>query len=131
MVFIKKNVKIIFIFFHKILLDQQHQSLPYPPQQQLYPPQPTSSFQPQQQVYFVPPQSPQQHQVYFSAPSQPSQSPYAPTTVTSAARTMNAYDPEGGGASFEFDDQSIRKGFIRKVFSILSVSKFFTPAKIR
>jgi hypothetical protein len=32
-------------------------------------------------------------------------------------------DPEDqSGGNFDFDDQSIRKGFIRKVFSILTVS---------
>jgi hypothetical protein len=34
------------------------------------------------------------------------------------------YDPEDPDAKgFEFNDQSVRKGFIRKVFAILSVSK--------
>jgi hypothetical protein len=35
------------------------------------------------------------------------------------------YDPEDPeGKAFEFTDDSIRKGFIRKVFAILSVSNF-------
>jgi hypothetical protein len=42
------------------------------------------------------------------------------------------YDPEDPDAgAFEFTDDSIRKGFIRKVFSILSVSNtFFAVPKL-
>lgn len=68
------------------------------PQQQGYHP----SSQQQQQAYYPPPQ---QQQVN-SPPQQPAY--------------MDPEDPEAKG--FEFNDQSIRKGFIRKVFAILTVS---------
>lgn len=32
------------------------------------------------------------------------------------------YGGDGGAKNFEFDDASIRRGFIRKVYAILSVS---------
>lgn len=36
---------------------------------------------------------------------------------------LDPEDPDAKG--FEFTDQSIRKGFIRKVFSILTVSQYW------
>lgn len=73
-----------------------------------YPQQGYNPSQSQQQAYYPPPQ---QQQVY-NPPQQQfnmQQAPYA-----------DPEDPEAKG--FEFNDQSIRKGFIRKVFSILTVS---------
>lgn len=74
----------------------------YPPQQQSF-----QGFPPQQQAYYPPPNQP-----VYNQPQQP------------IAMQQPAYadpeDPEAKG--FEFNDQSIRKGFIRKVFAILTVS---------
>jgi protein lifeguard len=106
----------------KKYLDQPQQQLPYPPGQQQQQP-----YYPQQQVIYAPQAQhsgypPQQQQVYFAPQQQPT--PYNPTTTPS--QNMAPYaDPEDPGAeNFEFTDESIRKAFIRKVFSILSVSIF-------
>lgn len=92
-----------------ISTDPNQQQANYGGQQQRYPPQQGyhPSGQQQQPAYYPPPQ---QQQVY-NPPQQtnPQQAPY-----------MDPEDPEAKG--FEFNDQSIRKGFIRKVFSILTVS---------
>lgn len=92
--------------FHGALQGQhppQQQQAYHPPQQQqaFYPPQ-------QQQTYYSPPQ---QQQVY---------NPPQQQMTTQQPPYMDPEDPEAKG--FEFNDQSIRKGFIRKVFSILTVS---------
>lgn len=86
---------------------------PNPQQQQGYysgQPQPgQQGFNPSQQQAYYPP--PQQQPVY-NPPQQQfnmQQPPYA-----------DPEDPEAKG--FEFNDQSIRKGFIKKVFAILTVS---------
>jgi hypothetical protein len=47
---------------------------------------------------------------------QPGYPPQGPTAYA------DPEDPEAKG--FEFNDESIRKAFIRKVYSILTVSKF-------
>lgn len=47
--------------------------------------------------------------------------PQQPMTSTQAPY-VDPEDPEAKG--FEFTDQSVRKGFIRKVFAILTVSNF-------
>lgn len=85
-------------------LDPQQQQTYYGGQQQ--PPQ--QGYPTQQQAYYPPPQ---QQQVYNPPQQQMNmqQPPYA-----------DPEDPEAKG--FEFNDQSIRKGFIRKVFAILTVS---------
>lgn len=90
--------------------DFQQQQGSYPPNQQgFHPQQPqfSSSMQanPQQQGYSIPPQ----------------QAPYNPQQTFSVATSqMDPEDPSS--TAFQFDDQSIRKAFIRKVFTILSVS---------
>lgn len=95
-------------------------SQPYPPQQgypgypppqgyAAYPPQPGFAPQPGFQNY------PQPDQGYGGQPAMPPGGSYG------------AYDPEDGSAKgFDFSDQSIRKGFIRKVYSILTVQLSIT-----
>ena len=79
----------------------QQQAFQGYPQQSGYPPQ-------QQQAYYPPPQQQQQ--------------PYNPQQTISMQQApyMDPEDPDAKG--FEFNEQSIRKAFIRKVFSILTVS---------
>lgn len=43
----------------------------------------------------------------------------------------NGGDPEDPNKGFGFDDQSIRRGFIRKVYSILMVSYFEMMTNLR
>lgn len=87
-------------------------------QQQGYNPQ---NYPPQQQTYYPPPQ---QQQAYFTPHQQ-----YPPNPQT--MQQPGWVDPEGQNeGDFQFDDQTIRKGFIRKVFSILSVSNFKTAMPI-
>ncbi|XP_050075075.1 protein lifeguard 1-like isoform X2 [Anopheles maculipalpis] len=75
----------------------------YPPQQPGYPPQPQPGGYPPQPGFVQPP----------------------PPGMPSAYGT--AYDPETGSVKgFEFNDQSIRRGFIRKVYSILTVQLLIT-----
>ena len=64
---------------------------------------------------------PQQQQAYYP-PSQ--QQPYNPQQTINMQQQAPYMDPEDPDAKgFEFNEQSIRKAFIRKVFSILTVSK--------
>jgi len=103
-------------YYYSIPPDPQQQQAYYGGQQQ--PPYPQQGYNPshsqQQQPYYPPPQ---QQQVYnppqqqFNVQQQ--QAPYA-----------DPEDPEAKG--FEFNDQAIRKGFIRKVFSILTVQLLVT-----
>jgi protein lifeguard len=75
----------------------------YPPQQPSfapgYPPQPNP---------YQPPQQPQQG---YDPSGKPLNPPY-----------MDDSDPNYKAGGFGFDDKSIRRGFIRRVYSILSVS---------
>lgn len=67
------------------------------------------------------PPYPQQQQAYYPPPQQ---NPYNPTSQSVPMQQAPYIDPEDPDAKgFEFTDQSIRKGFIRKVFSILTVSQ--------
>lgn len=97
-------------------------SQPYPPQQgySSYPPQPgyppQSGFPPQPgiapQPMFQPSYS---QQGYMGQPAMPPGGNY------------ENYDPEDQSAKgFDFTDQSIRRGFIRKVYSILTVQLAIT-----
>ncbi|XP_053666177.1 protein lifeguard 1-like [Anopheles marshallii] len=84
----------------------------YPPQQPGYPPQ-QPGYPPQQPGYPQPGYSPQPGFV---------QPPPAMPGAYGAA-----YDPETGSVKgFEFNDQSIRRGFIRKVYSILTAQLAIT-----
>lgn len=104
-----------------IILDPNQPQGFHAGQQQQYPPQPQAYYPPQQQQAYYPP--PQQQQTYYSPPQQ-SQQVYNPPQQRLSVQQppyMDPEDPEAKG--FEFNDQSIRKGFIRKVFSILTVSR--------
>lgn len=98
---------------------QQGGSQPYPPQQgypgyppqQGYPPQPGFAPQPGFQPGFQ--QYPPQDPGYMGQPVMPPGGGY--------------YDPEDQSAKgFDFTDESIRKGFIRKVYSILTAQLSIT-----
>ncbi|CAG9803226.1 unnamed protein product [Chironomus riparius] len=111
---------------------------PYPPQQQpqwgqpgyqqpSYPPQP--GFQPQPNVGFqmpgttgfANPSYPQPSQPYY--PQQPSG--YDPSKPINPPY-MEGDDPNFNAAGMGFSDKSIRAGFIRRVYSILSVQLLVT-----
>lgn len=84
-----------------------------------YPPHP-----PQQPGYGYPPQPGQgypypQPQQGYNQPGYPPQSDFSPYSAGQTAHYGQDEDPEAKG--FEFNDESIRKGFIRKVYSILMV----------
>lgn len=109
-------------------------AMPYPPGQMPYPP-------PNQQPGYPPyPQQPpmmggfppyQQPNIGFVNPSNPAG--YAQPEYPQQPGTNPPYmDPEDPGYAkgFGFDDKSIRQGFIRKVYSILSVSIFAFLIKI-
>lgn len=86
------------------------------PNQQFYgqPPYPPNPGYPSQQPGF-PPQPGFQQPGYN--PAYPHQDQYNPQP------NMAPYhDPEDSDKNFDFSDQSIRKAFIRKVYSILCVS---------
>uniref|UniRef100_A0A182IQ08 Uncharacterized protein n=1 Tax=Anopheles atroparvus TaxID=41427 RepID=A0A182IQ08_ANOAO len=109
----------------------------YPPQQPGgYPPQPgypPQSGYPQsgypQPGYPQPgyPQDPAYPGGFNSGyPPQPGFAQPAPSNMPTAYGT-GPYDPETGSVKgFEFNDQSIRRGFIRKVYSILTVQLMIT-----
>jgi hypothetical protein len=92
----------------------------YPQQPGFYPPQPgyppQGGYPPQQPGY--PPQQPgyPPQPVYPPQPGYPPQDNYGPSAPSAYA---DPEDPEAKG--FEFNDESIRKAFIRKVYSILTV----------
>ncbi|CRK95404.1 CLUMA_CG008724, isoform A [Clunio marinus] len=90
--------------------NQQPQQPSFHGQSQGYPPQ-------QQQTYYPPPQQP----AYY--PPQQQQQPYNPN-MHQQPPYNDPEDPDATG--IVFDDQSIRKGFIRKVFSILTVQLLIT-----
>ncbi|KAG5681919.1 hypothetical protein PVAND_011323 [Polypedilum vanderplanki] len=88
----------------------QQQQYPYPVQQSggYYQPQQQTPYPPTTSHYFQPPiqQAQQQQQLNME---------------------QSGYDPESNNnTEFEFSDESIRKGFIRKVFAILSVQLAIT-----
>lgn len=87
---------------------------PNPQQQQQF----QGGYPPNQQQAYYPPNQ-QQPQAYYP-PAQTHQNPYNPPQQPLNMQHADPEDPEAKG--FEFNDQSIRKGFIRKVFSILTVS---------
>ncbi|XP_053675916.1 protein lifeguard 1-like [Anopheles nili] len=101
----------------------------YPPQQPGYPPQ-QPGYPPQQPGYppagypsggYMPGYPPQQPQGYSPQPGFVQPPPGMPGAYGAA------YDPETGSVKgFEFNDQSIRRGFIRKVYSILTVQLMIT-----
>ena len=69
-----------------------------------------------------PPQSGYQPQPGFQQP-QPGYNPAYPHQIPYNQPDMAPYhDPEDAGKNFDFSDQSIRRAFIRKVYSILCVS---------
>ncbi|KAG5673824.1 hypothetical protein PVAND_003838 [Polypedilum vanderplanki] len=87
---------------------QNPQQQPYN-QQNYYPPPPTDPYQ-QQQPY--PPYNP-------AYPHQTN--PFDPYIPPQTNMNHPYQDPEDADKNFEFNDESIRRGFIRKVYSILSV----------
>jgi len=87
------------------------------PNQQFYgqSPYPPNPGYPQPQPGYPPQSGYQQPQGYN--PAYPHQAPYNPQP------DMAPYhDPEDANKNFDFNDQSIRRAFIRKVYSILCVS---------
>lgn len=92
------------------VLDPNHQfgQSPYPP--------PNTGFYP-------PPQQP-----YSGYSGYPSQQPYDPAYPHQMPAYVDPEDPDAKG--FEFSDESIRKGFIKKVYSILTVQLSITLAII-
>ena len=103
-------------FSLEFFADPNQQQQGYPMQQPGYNPH-------QQQAYYPPPQTgfaPHQQQAYYPPPQQnPYQQPSQPLNMSQGAAYQDPEDLEAKG--FEFTDQSIRKAFIRKVFSILTV----------
>lgn len=103
------------IFF---LDQQQQQGYGQPPQPGFYPPPPQGQAGYPPQSYY-PNQPP---------PTNPNYYPHPPTTTAQPMfqdpNNNFSNDAEVGGvdARFDFDDQSVRKAFIRKVYMILMVS---------
>lgn len=101
----------------------------------------------QQQGYYgqsqpgYPPQQPGFNPGYPGQPGYPAQSGYPQPGFPQPPYNNSGYDPQqpsypqqqpayidpedpDGSKNFDFTDESIRKGFIRKVYSILTVSLF-------
>jgi len=93
-------------------LNQQFGQSPYPP--------PNPGFQ-QPYAGYPPPQQP------YTGYQQPQQ-PYDPAYPHQMPAYIDPEDPEAKG--FEFTDESVRKGFIKKVYSILTVQLAITLAII-
>jgi len=92
--------------------NQQFGQSPYPP--------PNPGFQ-QPYAGYPPPQQP------YAGYQQPQQ-PYDPAYPHQMPAYIDPEDPEAKG--FEFTDESVRKGFIKKVYSILTVQLAITLAII-
>ena len=99
-----------FVYFSDPNQQQYYGQSPYPPQQPSYPPQ---SGYPQANL---PPHSGYSQQ-------QPGFAPYNPAYPHQSPNHQPPYmDPEDPDAkNFNFNDESIRKNFIKKVYSILCV----------
>jgi len=116
----------------------QHQHPAYP-QQQGYPPQsgyPPQQGYPQQQGY-APQQGYPQQQGYpsqqgFVAPPPAPTAAYGGVYTTQEQNYAGKQDPESNPAGFldSFEDKAVRRGFIRRVYSILMVQLVFTGAVI-
>lgn len=99
-------------------------SQPYPPQQGYpgYPPQPGYPAQPG-----YPPQPGIAPQPMFQPSYPPQGQGFIGQPAMPPGGSYEHYDPEDQSAKgFDFTDQSIRRGFIRKVYSILTVQLSIT-----
>uniref|UniRef100_A0A336MQ13 CSON015136 protein n=1 Tax=Culicoides sonorensis TaxID=179676 RepID=A0A336MQ13_CULSO len=106
----------------------QQQGYGQPPQAGFYPPpQGQAGYPPQSNYPQQPPTNPNYPNYY---PNQPPP-PHMPTAQPMFQDTNNNFsnDFEAGGApdtQFDFDDQTVRKAFIRKVYSILMCQLLIT-----